>query len=273
MTMPLHFVLVRHGESEGNLVRAWARAGDNRGWTDEFRRVHSSQYRLTGLGRKQAAEAGRWIRDNIGTHFHRYYVSEYIRALETAALLDLPNANWFKTPFLREREAGELDNLTEEEKERDFARYMLARRNDSYFWKPPNGESMVDVCLRLHRFLDTVHRGSADARVIVVCHANVIQAFRILLERLSQNQFNAIATSPNPHDRVHNCQVIDYTRQNPANPTDVRPHPTWVRSVCPSDTTLSRNEWVEIVRGHFTNDDLLREAEAVPRRAPDELEG
>lgn len=273
MTMPLHFVLVRHGESEGNLVHRRSRDGDHRGFTEEFKRVHSSQYRLTTHGREQAAEAGRWIRTHIGTHFHRYYVSEYIRALETAALLDLPNACWFKTPFLREREAGEFDSLTEAEKERDFARYMLARRNDSYYWKPPNGESMVDVCLRLHRFLDTVHRGHNDASVVVVCHAGVMLAFRILLERLSQNRFNAIYDSKDPHDRIHNCQVVHYTRQNPADTTDTRQHPMWVRSVCPWDAGLSRNEWVPIVRGRFTNADLLREAEAIPRHTPEELEG
>src|SRR4051812_35013805 len=213
MTMPLHFVLVRHGESEGNLVHQRARGGDHRDFTEEFRRVHSSQYRLTGCGRRQAAEAGEWIREHIGTCFHRYYVSEYVRAAETAALLDLPNACWFKTPFLREREAGEFDSLTEAEKERDFARYMLARRNDAYYWKPPNGESMVDVCLRLHRFLDTVHRGHDDASVLVVCHAGVMFAFRALLERLSQNQFNAIYNAEGPLDRIHNCQVLHYTRQ------------------------------------------------------------
>ncbi|MBN9119896.1 MAG: histidine phosphatase family protein [Planctomycetes bacterium] len=272
MTMPLHFVLVRHGESEGNLVRRRERAGDHRGFTEEFRRVHSSQYRLTALGRRQAAGAGTWVRANVGVRFHRYYVSEYIRALETAALLDLPGASWFKTPFLREREAGEFDNLTEAEKERDFARYMLARRNDSYFWKPPNGESMVDVCLRLHRFLDTVHRGHADASVIVVCHANVMQAFRILLERLSQTQFNALANTPNPHERIHNCQVLHYTRQNPADAADVRPHPMWLRSVCPWDLSLSHDGWREIVRSRYTNEDLLREAEGVPRHTPEELE-
>jgi broad specificity phosphatase PhoE len=273
MTMPLHFVLVRHGESEGNLVHRLSREGDHRGFTEAFRRVHSSQYRLTALGRGQAAEAGRWIREHIGSRFHRYYVSEYIRALETAALLGLPDADWFKTPFLREREAGEFDSLTEEEKERDFARYMLARRNDSYFWKPPNGESMVDVCLRLHRFLDTVHRGHNDGSVIVVCHAGVMHAFRILLERLSQNQFNAMYNADSPLDRIHNCQVVHYTRQNPSDATDARAHPTWVRSVCPYDPALSRNEWRAIARSHYSNADLLREAEAVPRNAPDDLEG
>lgn len=273
MTMPLHFVLVRHGESEGNFVRGKSHKGDHSYFTEEFKRVHSSQYRLTTRGRQQATEAGRWLRANIGQHFHRYYVSEYIRALETAALLELPGANWFKTPFLREREAGEFDSLTEAEKERDFARYMAARRNDSYFWKPPNGESMVDVCLRLHRFLDTVHRGHNDASVVVVCHAGVMHAFRILLERISQNRFNALFNAEDPRDRIHNCQVIHYSRQNPADPADIRPHPLWVRSVCPWDANLSRNVWVPIERSTYTNEDLLREAEGVPRHTPEELEG
>jgi broad specificity phosphatase PhoE len=272
MTMPLHFVLVRHGESEGNVVHRRSREGDHSDFTDEFRRVHSSQYRLTRRGRQQAAQAGRWIQENIGSHFHRYYVSEYIRAIETAALLALPGASWFKAPLLRERDVGELDNLSEVEKERDFARFMLARRNDAYYWKPPNGESMVDVCLRLHRFLDTVHRGHSDASVIVVCHGDVMFGFRILLERLSQNQYNGLRDTDSPHDRIHNCQVLHYARQNPAEPKDIRPFLMWMRSVCTSDLSLSSNEWGNLVRNHFTNEDLLREAEAVPRHAPDGVE-
>ncbi len=122
-------------------------------------------------------------------------------------------------------------------------------------------------------FAAAFHRGRGDAWVIVVCHANVIQAFRILLERLSQNQFNAMYNADSPLDRIHNCQVVHYTRQNPADPADVRPHPTWMRSTCPSDEALSRNEWRPIVRGSFTNEDLLREAEAVPRHVADERDG
>ena len=273
MTMPRHFVLVRHGESEGNLVRHRERGGDHSYFTEEFKRVHSSQYRLTLRGRQQAAEAGKWIRENIAAQFQRYHVSEYVRAVETAALLELPDARWFKTPFLREREAGEFDNLTEVEKEQRFAHYMLARRNDAYYWKPPNGESVVDVCLRVHRFLDTVHRDRCDESMVVVCHANVMQAFRVLLERLSQNRFNALINSEDPRDRIHNCQVLHYTRQNPADPADIRPHPVWVRSVCPWDESRSHNEWAKIERSHYTNEELLREAESVPRHTPEELEG
>lgn len=272
MTMPLHFVLVRHGESEGNVVHRRSRAGDHSGFTDQFRSIHSSQYRLTKRGRQQAEQAGQWIRQYIGAAFHRYYVSEYIRAVETAGLLGLPDANWFKTPFLRERDAGEFDNLTEAEKERDFARYMLARQNDAYYWKPPNGESMVDVCLRLHRFLDTVHRGPSDAAIIVVCHGDVMRAFRILLERLSQNHYNALRDTDNPLDRIHNCQVLHYTRQNPTNAKDINPYLMWMRSVCPSDLRLSRNDWHPIARTRFTNEDLLREADSVPWHTPESSE-
>lgn len=42
----------------------------------------------------------------------------------------------------------------------------------------------------------------------------------------------------------------------------------WVRSVCPWNESRSRNEWVEIERGQYTNEDLLREAESVPRHTP-----
>jgi broad specificity phosphatase PhoE len=102
-----YFVLVRHGESEGNVVHRRSREGDHSDFTDEFKGVHSSQYRLTRRGRQQAAQAGDWIRRHIGPHFHRYYVSEYTRAVETADLLALPDARWFKTSFLRERDAGD----------------------------------------------------------------------------------------------------------------------------------------------------------------------
>ena len=108
---------------------------------------------------------------------------------------------------------------------------------------------------------------------MVVCHAGVMLAFRVLLERLSQNRFNAIYNTADPLDRIHNCQVIHYTRQNPADPSDTRAHPMWVRSACPHDLALSRNEWVQIVRSQFSNADLLREVEAVPRHTPEELDG
>jgi len=264
MTMPLHFVLVRHGESEGNVIRRLSHQGDHSGFTEQVKSMHSSQYRLSLCGRDQARVAGKWIKENVSIPFHRLWVSEYIRALETAALIDLPKATWFKTPFLRERNAGDLDCLSEAEKREKFAHSMLLHENDSYFWQPPSGESMVDLALRLHRFLDTLHRGHAENCVLAVCHGEVMWGFRILLERLSQNSFNQLLRSTNPFDRIHNCQILHYTRQNPHQPADIRPYTSWVRSTCPGNPDLSLNQWVEIVRPSYSNEQLLLEVEAVP---------
>ena len=273
MTMPLHFVLVRHGQSEGNVAQGKSRKGDHSLFTPEFQQIHSSQYHLTKKGKEQAAKAGKWIEENIGSTFKRYYVSEYVRAVETAALLNLPQAKWFKNPFLREREVGDWDGLSELDRQEKFLRHVLARKNDGYFWKPPNGESIAELCLRIHRFLDTVHRGHSDSSVITVCHGEVMWAFRIMLERLSQNKFNELRRSKNPANQIHNGQVIHYTRQNPKDQQDIHPYPTWVRSVCTTDLTLSRPPkkwWKEIERPVYSSEDLLAEAKGVPWHLPGE---
>jgi len=68
--------------------------GDLSAYTPEFKKKHSSTYRLTDKGVEQAKVTGAWIRENIGDTFDRYYTSEYVRAMETAAYLGLPNARW-----------------------------------------------------------------------------------------------------------------------------------------------------------------------------------
>lgn len=59
--LPIDIVLVRHGESEGNYAQERSKKGDQSFWTEQFRRRHTSKYRLTSLGRKQAHIAGEWV--------------------------------------------------------------------------------------------------------------------------------------------------------------------------------------------------------------------
>ena len=92
MALPMDLVLVRHGQSEGNIAKRRSEAGDNSAFTPEFRKRHSSSLRLTGRGRSQAQMAGIWLRNEF-PDFDRYLVSEYLRAMETAAHLSLPGAN------------------------------------------------------------------------------------------------------------------------------------------------------------------------------------
>ena len=55
MGMPKNLFLVRHGQSEGNLVRKkYEETGDESFFSDEFLGLHESQYQLTELGIEQA---------------------------------------------------------------------------------------------------------------------------------------------------------------------------------------------------------------------------
>ena len=265
MTMPINLILVRHGQSEGNVATRRSKAGEHGDYAGEFMQRHNSLWRLTDRGIWQAKTAGEWIRDNIGSTFGRYYTSEFLRAMETAHHLSLPEAQWFVDFNLRERDWGKFDHMSREERDARFSEELRNREIDSFYWRPPDGESIADLCLRVTRVLDTLHRECSNMDVVVVCHGEVMWAFRILLERLHQRQFNVLDASKHPHDRIHNCQVIHYTRENPITEKGSRPYLGWVRSICPSDLTLSPNEWVEINRRRYSNDELLAEAELTPR--------
>jgi NAD+ kinase len=264
--MPIDVVLVRHGQSEGNVALKRSRQGDDRDFTPEFLRRHSSLWRLTDLGIEQAQAAGAWIRDEIlaeGEPFYRYYVSEYHRALETAAYLDLPEARWFSHPDLVERNWGLLDRMTEPDRRERFQHELDEREIAPYYWRPPNGESLVQVGQRLRSFLDTLHRECAERRIIVVAHGEVIEGFRTVLERMPQHEYLAWQRSNDPADRIHNGQVVWYSRRHP-NTGEITPYLSWRRSIATSDLAIS-SPWRAIERPTYSNEALLEIVARTPR--------
>ena len=264
MTMPLDLVLVRHGESEGNAANRRSRRGNHKEFTDEFSSRHSQSFRLTDKGIQQAKITGAWLRDELKMTFDRHYCSEYLRAMETAGLLDIPDSGWYPNSYLRERDWGDLDNMRDDARAGRFAEALEKRKVDSYFWSPPNGESMAHLCLRIDRVLDTLHRECSDKRVIIVCHGEVMWAFRVRLERMMQDRWQELDNSKKPFDKIHNCQILHYTRQNPK--TDRRaPHANWMRSVNPGDLSKSSNIWMPIVRPKLSSAELLTYVERQER--------
>lgn len=260
MGMPNNLVLVRHGESEGNVAAALSKKGDDSMFTEGFLSRHSSTWRLTEHGRRQPVLAGRWIRKHVGKKFHRFFVSEYDRAKETAALLNIPHAEWLVSFYLRERDWGELDVMSGEERRKRFAENLRRKEIDPFYWKPVNGESMPGVCLRLEKVLDTLHRECDQKNAILVAHGEVMWCFRYLLERMSHSNIMELEHSKNPHDKIHNCQIIHYTRIDPVS-GEVAPYLNWMRSVCPYELSLSHNEWVRIERKKYSNVELMEEVE------------
>jgi broad specificity phosphatase PhoE len=265
MGMPHHLVLVRHGESEGNLaIRRSFKHGDETAFTDEFKERHSWRWRLTKDGRKQARIAGAWIRAHIRPRFDGYFTSEYVRAMETAGLLNLPGALWKKEFYLRERDGGLMEREPASVRRAKYAKANEERRREPLLWTPEQGVSVAEVCLRGDRVIDTLHREYDGKMVVMVCHGEMMLAIDTRLQRRSIDEFNRMKSSKHPHNEFHNCQILHYTRVNPRS-TVVEPYYNWVRSVCPWDLSLSSNEWQPIVRKKFTNKELLADARRFPQ--------
>jgi len=213
--MPIDLVLVRHGQSEQNKALKAVRSGNQSLITHGFLHTPDSQFRLSALGREQAQITGRWLQEKGLGFFDRRYVSDYARAKETAALLDLEGPNWYVEPTLREREWGVLDSLSWEEREEKMIVESRKKETDPFYWVPPNGESIAQMTVRLRGLLDTLHRECSDKRVIVVCHGEVMWGMRFMLERMSTTKWIQLERSQEPGVRIYNCQVLHYTRRNP----------------------------------------------------------
>ena len=264
MGMPVDLVLVRHGESEGNVAVHSSKRGDDRHVENpEFRGRHSSWWRLTPKGVQQAEQAGAWIREHIGSSFDRYYTSAYTRAMETAGHLSLPNASWYIEPKLRERERGKEDLVSSRERELlvDSAR---ERKNAPLYWRPLNGESIADTCERIRVMHETLHREADGGRVIIVCHGEVMEAFRVTLERMTHHDYIDWTSSDDPADRINNGQVFHYTRRDP-DTGEIGPYLDWRRSVCTSDLTLCDPTWKQVSRPVFDNAALIEMAQRTQR--------
>jgi broad specificity phosphatase PhoE len=206
---PQELLLIRHGQSAGNVAREAAMASGALVIEIDSR---DCDVPLSALGERQSAALGRWLARN-DRPFDDVLSSPYVRAQETAAIA-LRAANWSNVPVtvderLREKEFGVLDRLTGEGIVQRFPdqaemRMVLGK----FYYRPPGGESWTDVILRLRSVIDTLTRDYANCRVAIVSHQVVVLCFRYLFDRLDERQILAIDREAD----VANCSVTSYRR-------------------------------------------------------------
>lgn len=113
-------VLLRHGQSTWNLENRFT------GWTDVD---------LTELGRQEAAQAGRQMKD-AGFRFDKAYTSYLKRAVKTLDIvLDVMNADWLpveKTWRLNEKHYGALQGLNKAETAEKYGAEQVLQWRRSY---------------------------------------------------------------------------------------------------------------------------------------------
>lgn len=203
--------IVRHGESAGNVAREEAEKAGHPVINIPMRDVDVP---LSALGERQAVALGRWFA--VMTPDEQPSVvltSPYMRARETARLtletanLDRGRISHIVDERLREKEFGIFDRLTKHgirQKYPEQAEYRSIL--GKFYHRPPGGESWCDVILRLRSVIDTITRDYRRERVLIVSHQVVVNCFRYLLERLTEEQILAIERAQD----VANCSVTSY---------------------------------------------------------------
>ncbi len=204
---PSELLLVRHGESAGNVARDAAEAS-GAPWIEIAER--DQDVALSDRGVEQSQALGHWLTERRDARPAVAVASPYRRAADTAHIalgasrLDIPIV---LDERLREREFGVLDRLTKRGITERFPDEAQARaRVGKFYYRPPSGESWCDVALRVRSALDTISREYADERVLIVAHQVVILMFRYVLEHLTEAEVLAIGSEV----ELLNCSVTSY---------------------------------------------------------------
>ena len=89
-------------------------------------------------------------------------------------------------------------------------RYKLEearRKRESLFWAPPGGESLAQVMQRVDNLLLYMNRRFDGKRIIATCHGELMWAFRIRFERLTQLRYMEMERELKVSEKMHNGQA------------------------------------------------------------------
>jgi broad specificity phosphatase PhoE len=203
--------IVRHGQSAGNVAREHAEAAAEPLIDIATRDMDTP---LSELGERQALALGQWFGAMPrGRQPTIVLCSPYVRAVQTSELIlqaagiDIDALTFQRDERLREKEFGALDRLTKVGIHQKFPELAEQRAHvGKFYFRPPGGESWCDVILRLRSVLDTITREYRRERLLIVGHQVIVNCFRYLLERLTEQRILALDKTAD----VPNCSVTSY---------------------------------------------------------------
>ncbi|MFD8261412.1 histidine phosphatase family protein [Streptomyces griseoluteus] len=191
MARPRRIVLVRHGESVGNVDDS------------VYEREPDHALALTDRGREQAEETGGHLREIFGDERVSVYVSPYRRTHETldAFRLDPDLIRVREEPRLREQDWGNWQ-------ERDDVRLQKAYRDayGHFFFRFPQGESGADVYDRVGGFLESLFRSFEEPdhppNVLLVTHGLAMRLFCMRWFHWTVADFESLSNPGNAEVRM-----------------------------------------------------------------------
>ncbi|XP_022719325.1 phosphoglycerate mutase-like protein AT74 [Durio zibethinus] len=204
--LPKRIILVRHGESEGNLD------------TSAYSTTPDHKISLTEQGRAQACLAGSHLRDLVSSHGSfpdwrvYFYVSPYERTRSTLREI---GKSFSKKRVIGVREECRI-------REQDFGNFQVEERMKviketrekfgRFFYRFPEGESAADVFDRVSSFLESLWRDidlnrlhndpTQDLNLIIISHGLASRVFLMKWFKWTVEQFEHLNNPGNCEIRV-----------------------------------------------------------------------
>lgn len=174
-------VLVRHGQSEWNLLNLFT------GWKDPD---------LTAQGVKEATAAGTRLKA-LGYKYDIAYTSVLTRAQHTLNLIlgeiGQPGLETIKDQALNERDYGELTGLNKDDARAKWGEEQVHIWRRSFDVPPPGGESLKNTAERTLPYFNAeiLPRVLKGENVLVAAHGNSLRSIIMDLEKLTGEEIVA----------------------------------------------------------------------------------
>jgi broad specificity phosphatase PhoE len=226
MDHPREIVIVRHGETPYNIAKRTAdRYFESAEEVERAGNLSDHQVPLNDAGRKQAQAVGASLA-RLG-EFDTYFDSGYRRSIETLDIILEAFSESERHPAkrrshldLREREPGYTFNMKDEDVKLYFPWYNEHRTKRGMFYTvPPGGESLAQVCSRVHMFLISLRRARAGEKVLISTHGRVMLCFRFWLEKWAASKTDELFCDKD----FGNCEVLHYVYNLTRRAYDTRP--------------------------------------------------
>jgi broad specificity phosphatase PhoE len=167
--MPTRFTLIRHGQTDWNVLGKWQ---------------GHAYIGLNQEGHRQAQQVAFALAD---TNASLIYTSDLPRARQTADYIaDVVKIPVILDPRLREIDVGDWQGLTAEEVDEWDAVRLAAVRAGGYKVRRPGGESQEEVGLRMLNLLDEIQRTRTEEHILMVTHGGTIRITLMALNLLNE---------------------------------------------------------------------------------------
>lgn len=257
--MPHRLILIRHGESEQNVINRLVKRGELSDYPPGFSAIPDREFRLSVQGRTQALRTGAWLKTAYPAPPEIVYTSDHIRAQETAALV-CKAAGWHDAhiridPLLGERNWGSWAAQPPQVR----SEILSVAKRDPLNHSMPDGETMLATRWRSRELLDRCARQFSGKNVLVFSHGEYIKAVWSEIAHMSTEQ--QLEFFQAPRGEIHNCQVVEFASESPLDGHN-NGKLEWVRSSCPSSQNVG--SWEAISRAVLTPDEILSKLDRYP---------